>query len=532
MSAPTSAAGDASPPEGYYPDPSIPGYVRYWSGTGWVAGTSRPAPADGAPLTPPPGYPRPAPAPAPQATAPEETGPLFFDGPQGEDGPRQFGPESQGQHVASAVPHDGFGPAPIWGVDVGARSGYGADAEPHVSWGSTPQPYPHQAPDEDRTPERRVPRPAESRESVREQDRPPLEPVRPQIPDTRHRPEGTVALHRPAGPVEPVRPAGRAAGQPAAERPAPRRTEEAAALPPGPPAPRAVTGGTSRGEGTMSLRAAEQHRADPPPVHPQPVHPQPVHSQPVPPQPVAPRTVAPRPVEPAHRQPPPAAPSPAPAPAPSPAPAPGPSWVQQVSALAGPERAGAGGQAGQDGGERVVPWKPVTTDPFVAAAQARAAARPASPGRRLLARIFDGVLLGLLTGAAVLPLAGRAVDHVRAKVDAARQSGRTVEVWLLDSTTGAYLGAAIGVLLVLGLLYDVWPTAKWGRTLGKKLFGLQVRDIEEHEPPTFGAALRRWLVFSVPGLLLVGVIGVVWGLFDRPWRQCWHDKAAHTFVAR
>lgn len=528
MSAPTSAAGDASPPEGYYPDPSIPGYVRYWSGTGWVAGTSRPAPADGAPLTPPPGYPRPAPAPAPQATAPEETGPLFFDGPQGEDGPRQFGPESQGQHVASAVPHDGFGPAPIWGVDVGARSGYGADAEPHVSWGSTPQPYPHQAPDEDRTPERRVPRPAESRESVREQDRPPLEPVRPQIPDTRHRPEGTVALHRPAGPVEPVRPAGRAAGQPAAaERPAPRRTEEAAALPPGPPAPRAVTGGTSRGEGTMSLRAAEQHRADPPPVHPQPVHP-----QPVPPQPVAPRTVAPRPVEPAHRQPPPAAAVPAPAPTPSPAPAPGPSWVQQVSALAGPERAGAGGQAGQDGGERVVPWKPVTTDPFVAAAQARAAARPASPGRRLLARIFDGVLLGLLTGAAVLPLAGRAVDHVRAKVDAARQSGRTVEVWLLDSTTGAYLGAAIGVLLVLGLLYDVWPTAKWGRTLGKKLFGLQVRDIEEHEPPTFGAALRRWLVFSVPGLLLVGVIGVVWGLFDRPWRQCWHDKAAHTFVAR
>jgi hypothetical protein len=33
-----------NPPAGYYADPSIPGYIRYWDGTEWVAGTSRPAP--------------------------------------------------------------------------------------------------------------------------------------------------------------------------------------------------------------------------------------------------------------------------------------------------------------------------------------------------------------------------------------------------------------------------------------------------------------------------------------------------------
>ena len=32
-------------------------------------------------------------------------------------------------------------------------------------------------------------------------------------------------------------------------------------------------------------------------------------------------------------------------------------------------------------------------------------------------------------------------------------------------------------------------------------------------------------------LLAVGVVGVAWCLFDRPWRQGWHDKAARTFVA-
>ncbi|NEA41548.1 RDD family protein, partial [Streptomyces sp. SID11385] len=153
-------------------------------------------------------------------------------------------------------------------------------------------------------------------------------------------------------------------------------------------------------------------------------------------------------------------------------------------------------------------------------------------GRRLLARIVDSLLLGALTGAAVVPLASRAADHVQAKVDAAKLSGETVEVWLVDTTTVSCLLAAVGVLLVLGLLYEALPTARFGRTLGKKLLGLRVRDIEEHEPPGFAAALRRWLVYAVPGLLGIGAVGVLWACFDRPWRQCWHDKAAHTFVAR
>jgi hypothetical protein len=35
-----------NPPAGYYADPSIPGYIRYWDGTEWVAGTSQPAPEE------------------------------------------------------------------------------------------------------------------------------------------------------------------------------------------------------------------------------------------------------------------------------------------------------------------------------------------------------------------------------------------------------------------------------------------------------------------------------------------------------
>ncbi|MDX3357381.1 DUF2510 domain-containing protein, partial [Streptomyces sp. ME01-24h] len=52
----TSGSSDGSMPgPGYYPDPSIPGYIRYWNGSAWVPGTSRPAPQSGEDLAPPSG---------------------------------------------------------------------------------------------------------------------------------------------------------------------------------------------------------------------------------------------------------------------------------------------------------------------------------------------------------------------------------------------------------------------------------------------------------------------------------------------
>ncbi|MFD5814563.1 RDD family protein [Streptomyces sp. NPDC127038] len=199
-----------------------------------------------------------------------------------------------------------------------------------------------------------------------------------------------------------------------------------------------------------------------------------------------------------------------------------PSWAQQVHRLAG--------EPAEDGG-RVTPWKPPVDDVFQAAARRQAAARPSGVGRRLAARLLDTVVVAGVTAAAAVPLGIRAADHIDEKIDAAKLSGEKVTVWLLDGTTASCLGAVLAILLVLGVLYEVLPTAKWGRTLGKKLCGIEVQDIEGHEPPGFGRALVRWLVLTVPCLLVVGFLGVLWGLFDKPWGQCWHDKAAHTFVA-
>ncbi|MEK8171099.1 RDD family protein [Streptomyces sp. M19] len=86
-------------------------------------------------------------------------------------------------------------------------------------------------------------------------------------------------------------------------------------------------------------------------------------------------------------------------------------------------------------------------------------------------------------GAVAFPLWSKASDHIDEKVDQAKQTGETVTVYLLDGTTSAYLGVVLAVLLVVGVLYEALPTAKWGRTLGKRLCGLRTLDIEGHDSP-------------------------------------------------
>ncbi|MGA4849115.1 RDD family protein [Streptomyces sp. G5(2025)] len=496
MSAPTPAPGDDRPREGYYPDPSIPGYVRYWNGAAWVPGTSRPAPSDGEPLPPPPG----TGANAAVALPVEETGPHFFD----EE------PAAVGQDQHGARPE----PASAWAADAARQSGLGGEQERRISWGAPGQADP-------RVPSEAAPRaetPGAAPEPPEDESNPGTVMIRAVKPGAAKPTagEGTVTFRRPTGPVRPADGAAAGAGSDGtmairAVRPTSGQAGAQAAMPqaPGPTAP------TTPAQASVPQQAPSPAPAPAPAV---PAHAQPPAAQPQPQLNPQPQPAAPQPTVPQQGG----------ASAPVTA---GPgggsaSWAQQVHQLAG-----AAPVPRQGDGQPVVPWKPVAEDPFLAAARAQASARPAGLGRRLVARLVDSVVLAAVTGAAALPLGAEAADHVDSKIDAAKLSGEKTTVWLLDGTTAGYLGIILAVLLLFGVVYEALPTAKWGRTLGKKVCGIQVRDIEEHEPPTFGAALRRWLVYSVPGLLVIGLVGVVWCLFDKPWRQCWHDKAANTFVA-
>ncbi|MFD9481889.1 RDD family protein, partial [Streptomyces nojiriensis] len=185
----------------------------------------------------------------------------------------------------------------------------------------------------------------------------------------------------------------------------------------------------------------------------------------------------------------------------------------------GSEEARPGGSGSRPAGAR--------TPREVFERMAERAVRPAGLPRRAVARALDSLVYAAVAVAVARPLLPEATAHVEAKVDAARASGRTTTVWLLDGTIAGLLGLVLGAVLLFGILYEVLPTARWGRTPGKKLLGVRVLATATLRPPTFGAALRRWLLYA-----FLGLPGSLWCLVDRPRRQAWHDKAARTYVAR
>ncbi|MGL5858441.1 MAG: RDD family protein [Angustibacter sp.] len=136
-------------------------------------------------------------------------------------------------------------------------------------------------------------------------------------------------------------------------------------------------------------------------------------------------------------------------------------------------------------------------------------------GRRLVARIVDGLLLGVV----LLPLA--------------------LVFGVFDSLTGSSTTASSvnfgfnGVTLLIGAVYEVGLIATRGATLGKQLLGIKVVTIETGARPDFGAAALRWLIPAI-GAFVCGIGQLVVyasPLFDNTGRlQGWHDKVAKTQV--
>ncbi|MFH8573408.1 RDD family protein [Streptomyces sp. NPDC017993] len=516
MSAPTSGSAGGSPTPGFYPDPSIPGYIRYWNGAAWVPGTSRPAPAEGEAMpAPPPGAVAPTPAQVPPTV--EETGPVFFDEEQAQDSGSAAPAVRRSGEVdlpAAATSWDdpsrlhGTSPEPAsaWQADASRQAGYGGEMDRRIAWGSPEQGQsgaPSGAASWGAVPPQR-----EQQGSGAEQAS--AEPGSGEVPATPS--SGTPAPRAPEAPADGT--VAIRAVNPAARRDSGRGN----AADQGTTAIRAVRPGgdkNPRANETMAIRIAPGGGDRTPPTGGD--APQSLPSVGTPQQgPVQ----QPAPQHPVRQPPAQQAPVSQQGPAPQ-ASGPAAGFPPQDGAAAGPQGAGADG---------VIPWKPPSADVFFAAAQA-AQGHPAALGRRFAARLIDTLVVGAVTAAVAVPMWGTVTDHIDTKVEAAKQSGREVTVYLIDGTTAPVFGVLLAVLLIGGGLYEALPTLKWGRTLGKKLCGVRVLDIESHDTPMLSAAVKRWFVYSVLGLVVVGVVNAAWCLFDRPWRQCWHDKVARTFVA-
>ncbi|MFJ6216427.1 RDD family protein [Streptomyces sp. NPDC092296] len=128
-------------------------------------------------------------------------------------------------------------------------------------------------------------------------------------------------------------------------------------------------------------------------------------------------------------------------------------------------------------------------------------------GRRLLARIIDAVLIGALVS--------------------------LVLGWFVNWNNRS--GEAT-LSIVGGLVYWVYESlmlSRDGQTVGKKVTKVRVARLVDGGVPVGGIAWTRAAVYSLPSVLCCGfwvIIDGGWCLFDRPYRQCLHDKAARTVV--
>ncbi|MBV2154170.1 RDD family protein [Kitasatospora sp. SUK 42] len=128
--------------------------------------------------------------------------------------------------------------------------------------------------------------------------------------------------------------------------------------------------------------------------------------------------------------------------------------------------------------------------------------------KRIIARLIDYVLMQIIGVVIVGPFS-----------DLSTRGGSTEAFWL---------GCA------LYLVYEALMLSRDGQTLGKKAMKIRVAMLIDGSAPTQSAAWTRAAVFILPAVVccaaLWWLIDGLFGVFDKPYRQCIHDKAAKTVV--
>ncbi|WNI15705.1 RDD family protein [Actinacidiphila sp. ITFR-21] len=141
---------------------------------------------------------------------------------------------------------------------------------------------------------------------------------------------------------------------------------------------------------------------------------------------------------------------------------------------------------------------------------------PARLGSRFLARVIDTVVLVAIDWLLAAALAGPTSPDDFSYADQVLLSA---------------------LVFVLYFAYEGAMTSARGQTLGKMVLGIRVVLLDGGAVPAGRPAWTRAAVYALPGVLLVVLIGPLywlldslWCAWDRPNRQCLHDKAAGTVV--
>lgn len=151
-------------------------------------------------------------------------------------------------------------------------------------------------------------------------------------------------------------------------------------------------------------------------------------------------------------------------------------------------------------------------------------------GERLLAYVIDFAIIGAASGVVTIPAAIWMTKVFESSWVTKVSESSTGSIFVL------FLAFAYGqVALVLGIMYVYRVEMMWrtGQTVGKRVKKLRVIPLQPGVRLTRGIAAMRFLIeiigWSVPNFI---VVDGLWPLWDKPFRQCLHDKLAKTVVVK
>ncbi|WP_088996365.1 RDD family protein [Micromonospora echinaurantiaca] len=147
------------------------------------------------------------------------------------------------------------------------------------------------------------------------------------------------------------------------------------------------------------------------------------------------------------------------------------------------------------------------------------------------AAVFYGVGLVLAVPALIIFFAVVLPDLVRIAPDG---SVAQPDLWRDFLVPFLWMELAIvAISFVVAYVYYVEMMFRTGQTYGKKVMKLRVVPLDPDRSLDRRAAVRRFLVQQVGGLVPgLGYLDGLWQLWDKPWQQCLHDRFAGTVVVK
>ncbi|MEV0277176.1 RDD family protein [Streptomyces sp. NPDC050610] len=137
----------------------------------------------------------------------------------------------------------------------------------------------------------------------------------------------------------------------------------------------------------------------------------------------------------------------------------------------------------------------------------------AGRGRRLVARIIDGLIVGI----PVSVIVSLAVGGYNPTKDTVKSTSMSV------------------IIAIVYFVYEGLMLTSRGQTVGKRMMKIRVAMLENGAIPAGRPGWARAATYSLPEIVpccgfIFWLVNVLWCTWDKPYQQCLHDKAARTVV--